>query len=90
MGNIVWKIMGTAGAVAAAAMADRALHVVWHAATGNKPPTIPEDPQTNWTEALVWAAASGAVIGLARLVATRQAAAYYMRSTGELPKAMRR
>lgn len=90
MGTIVWKIMGTVGAVVAAGLADRALHVLWQAATGNKPPTIPEDPETDWTEALVWAAASGAVIGLARLVATRQAAAYYSRSTGELPKALRR
>jgi hypothetical protein len=33
---------------------------------------------------------SGAVIGLARLAATRRAAAYYRRSTGELPKALQR
>jgi hypothetical protein len=31
---------------------------------------------------------SGVVYGLARLVATRQAAGYYKRSTGHLPKGL--
>jgi hypothetical protein len=39
---------------------------------------------------VAWALLSGAVIGLARLFATRRAAIYYRRSTGELPQAMRR
>ena len=62
----------------------------WKMATGDDPPTIPEDPETSWSEAIAWAVLSGAVIGVARLVATRRAAHYYMRSTGELPKALQR
>jgi len=90
MGGVTWKVLGTGSAVLAAALAERALHVAWKTATGNEPPTIPEDPDTNWAEAVAWAVLSGAVIGIARLAATRQAAAYYKRSTGELPKALRR
>lgn len=90
MGSMVWKVLGTGSAVLAATFAERGLKAVWRTATGNEPPTIPEDPDTNWTEAVSWALLSGAVIGLARLAATRRAAAYYRRSTGELPKALQR
>ena len=33
----------------------------------------------------MWAAVSGTVIGLARMLAQRKAAGYYKRSKGELP-----
>lgn len=90
MGGMVWKVLGTGSAVVAAAFAEKGLKAVWRTATGNEPPTTPEDPDTAWVEAVTWALLSGAVIGLARLAATRKAAAYYRRSTGELPQALRR
>jgi len=76
--------------VLAAAAAQKGLSAAWKLATGDDPPTIPEDPDTSWTEAIAWAVLSGAVLGLARLIATRRAAHYYIRSTGELPKALER
>ena len=88
MGALAWKVLGTGAAVMAAALAERGVGMVWHLATGREPPIAPEDPDTNWTEAVAWALLSGAVIGLARLAATRQAAAYYRNSTGHLPKAL--
>ena len=90
MGSMMWRFLGTGSAVVAATVADKGIRVAWRAATGSEPPTIPEDPDTRWGEAVAWALVSGAAIGLARLVATRRAAAYYKRSTGELPKALRR
>ncbi|NLT54864.1 MAG: DUF4235 domain-containing protein [Actinomycetales bacterium] len=90
MGSLAWKILGAGSTVAAGALADRALHAVWRSATGHEPPVSPEDPDTDWVEALAWAALSGAVIGVARLLATRRAAAYYRESSGSLPKALRR
>jgi hypothetical protein len=90
VGSLAWKIIGTASALLAAAAAQKGLSAAWKLATGDDPPTIPEDPETSWGEAIAWAAVSGAVIGLARLVATRRAAHYYLRSTGELPKALQR
>jgi hypothetical protein len=89
-GTLAWRIIGTGAAIVAATLAERGIKTGWKLATGNEPPTIPEDPDTNWGEAISWALLSGAVIGLARLVATRRAAEYYRRSTGELPKALRR
>jgi hypothetical protein len=90
MGSMVWRILGTGSAVVAASFAEKGVRAAWKTATGSEPPVLPEDPDTRWGEAVAWALLSGAAIGLARLVATRRAAAYYKQSTGELPKALRR
>lgn len=90
MKGILWKVLATVSALAAAAAADKALNTIWKRATGDVPPSVPEDPETTWAEAAGWALLSGAVIGLSRMVATRQAAKYYVKSTGELPKALQR
>ena len=90
MGPLAWRIIGTGSALLAAVAAQRGLSAAWKLATGDDPPTIPEDQETSWSEAIAWALLSGAVIGVARLVATRRAAHYYMRSTGQLPQALQR
>ena len=90
MGPLAWRVLGTGSAVLAGALAQKGLTAAWKLATGDDPPTVPEDPDTDWTEAIVWAVLSGAVLGVARLLATRRAAQYYIRSTGELPKALQR
>ena len=48
----------------------------------------PEDPEVTWKEAIGWAVASGAIVGVARLLATRKAAAYYRKSAGHEPKGL--
>jgi hypothetical protein len=90
VGPLAWRVIGTGSAVLAAAAAQKGLSAAWRLATGDDPPTVPEDPDTGWREAVAWAVLSGAVIGVARLMATRRAAQYYMRSTGELPQALQR
>ena len=90
MNALLWRVVGTGSAVLAGVAAQKGLTMVWRAATGDDPPTIPEDPDTEWKDAVAWALLSGAAIGLARLFATRRAALYYRRSTGELPPALRR
>ena len=88
MKSVLWKVLAAMSAIAAAQAADKTLTVIWRGATGEKPPTTPEDPQTSWPEALAWAALSGAVMGVAKMLATRQAAQYYVKSTGSMPKAL--
>ena len=44
----------------------------------------------SWPEAVGWAVASGAFVGVARLLATRKAAAYYTRSAGHPPKGLQK
>lgn len=86
MGKLVWKVLATGGAIGAAMVARKLVTSGWTAATGKQPPANPEDPEVSWPEAIGWAVASGAVIGVARLVATRKAAAYYTKSAGHPPK----
>jgi hypothetical protein len=86
VGALVWKVLGTSAAVGAAVVARKLVASGWTAATGKAPPDNPEDPEVSWQEALGWAVVSGAVIQMARLIATRQAAAYYTKSAGHLPK----
>jgi len=88
MGALTWKVLGTGSAVIAASLAERGVTLLWRTAMRREPPSAPEDPETSWGEAITWAVLSGAVIGVARLVATRWAAAYYRHSTGELPRAL--
>lgn len=88
MGALVWKILGTGAAIGAAVVARKLVTSGWTAATGKEPPTNPENPEVSWPEAVGWAVASGAAVGVARLLATRKAAAYYAKSAGHPPNSL--
>jgi hypothetical protein len=81
----VWGLFSLLAAVIAAAAARKALNASWRAATGKPPPANPASPDVDMREALAWATASGTIIAIARMLATRRAAHYYARSTGHLP-----
>ena len=68
-----WKALTFAAAAGAAALTRYALKHGWHTATGKEPPANPASVDTAWSEALTWTVASSLVVGLARLVAKRQA-----------------
>ena len=84
-GSKVWSVFSLGAALGAAAVAKKTLNTGWRAATGKNPPANPADPDVPVWEAVAWAAASGTFIALARMLATRRAASYYVRSTGHLP-----
>lgn len=84
-----WKIFGTVSAIAAGVATKRLLEVAWKTATGHAPPENPEHPDVQWWEAVSFAIASGAAIGVARMLAARKAAEYYRKSTGKLPAGMK-
>jgi hypothetical protein len=77
--------MGLGSAVLAGVAARKVLTAAWRKGTGDDPPANPESPDTTWIEAVTWALASGAAIGVARMLAARKAAEYYRRSAGHLP-----
>jgi hypothetical protein len=81
----VWSVFSLVSAIGAATVAKKALNASWKAATGKNPPANPADPDVEMREAMMWAAASGTFIGLARMLAQRRAAGYYVKSTGKLP-----
>jgi hypothetical protein len=84
-GSKVWSLFSLGSAFAAAALAKKGLNTSWRVATGKNPPANPADPDVDLWEAVAWATVSGVIIGLARMLATRRAANYYVRSTGRLP-----
>ena len=81
----VWGVFSLVAALLAATGARKALTTSWKAATGKPPPANPASPDVEMREALVWAAVSGTIIAVARMLATRRAAHYDERSTGHLP-----
>lgn len=84
MGDKVFKLVGTGAAIGAAAIAKQVSEKGWKAVMATDPPANPEDPDTQLWEAILWACASGAVIALARMLATRQWTKYYLKSTGNV------
>lgn len=81
----VWSVFSLVSALAGATLAKKALSGGWKAATGKEPPANPADPDVRMAEAVAWAAVSGTTIALARMLASRRAARYFVRSTGHLP-----
>jgi len=85
VGSLAWKMLGTGATVGAGTLARRVATTGWKLTTGSEPPANPEDPDVSWKEALAWAVASGAAVGVARLLAARMAAAYFTKSAGHPP-----
>ncbi|MBM7515222.1 DUF4235 domain-containing protein [Nocardioides nitrophenolicus] len=86
----VWSTFSLVAALGAAAVAKKGLDTSWRAATGKKPPVNPADPDVDVWEAVAWAAVSGTFVALAKMLAQRRAAGYYLKSTGQLPPGLRK
>jgi hypothetical protein len=84
-----WTVFSLVSALLGAAVAKKVLNTSWRAATGKQPPANPADPDVDVWEAMAWAAASGTFVAIARMLASRRAAHYYVRSTGKLPPSLR-
>jgi hypothetical protein len=80
-----WRVVGTGLAILSGIVVRKLLIAIWKRLTHQEPPTNPGAPDTTWVEALSWALASGAAVGVARLVAARGATAGWQRVTGDLP-----
>ena len=61
------------GGILAAMVARRAVNVVWVAASGKAAPEDPGDPRVSTTEAVAFTMATGALVGVARLLVQRKA-----------------
>ena len=86
----VWTIFSLVAALGAAAVAKQGLNTTWKARTGKQPPETPADPDVQIGEAIAWAVVSGTFVALARMLASRKAASYYAKSTGQLPPQLRK
>jgi hypothetical protein len=81
----LWSVYAKSASVLAAVSSAQAVNLVWRASLGRKAPASPENPEVTMREAVAWAIVSGSAAQLARIVATRRAVDYWVRSTGQLP-----
>jgi hypothetical protein len=87
-GKLGHKFLSGVSAAATTAVARKVLTTGWKKATGKEPPQDPAHPDVRWREAVGWAAASAAVVAVARLFAQRRVAATWRRASGTLPPGM--
>lgn len=87
MSDKLWNLGTAAAAAFGASVANKASKKVWEKTAGGTPSADPEDPAANWGKALMFAAFSGALVQLVRLVINRQATRTYIRATGHRPTA---
>ncbi|HVS68216.1 MAG TPA: DUF4235 domain-containing protein [Mycobacteriales bacterium] len=87
-GKLGHKVLSGIGAAATTAVARKVLSKGWTKTTGKEPPADPAHPDVRWREAVTWAAASAAVMAVARVVAQRRVAATWRRASGTLPPGM--
>ena len=83
--RLVWKAVGSLSGVAAGSATRALLRACWRRTMGGDPPTNPASPSTRWSEALIWAVASGVAMAVTRLIAQRGAAEAWKASTGSYP-----
>ncbi len=84
MEKIAWKVVAGIAGAAAAVIVTKVLNLVWAKARPDPPPENPADPETGWGEALLWTAATGIGMGVARMIAQRGAAMGWQKATGHV------
>ncbi|MFI5734583.1 DUF4235 domain-containing protein [Kribbella sp. NPDC051587] len=80
--KIGWKLVQAAFSIAVGLAASKAVSTAWKLGSGGKPP---KKGQGGYLEVAAWAAASAAATAVATVFAERQAASYYLKSTGHAP-----
>lgn len=87
-GRMLWKAVGSLSGVGAGWTTRVLLRAGWRRTRGGDPPANPAAPGTAWSEAIIWAAASGVAIAVTRMVAQRGAAEAWRATTGRYPAGM--
>lgn len=87
MNDKLWSMGTTATVLVGGIVAKKAGEGIWKKATNSHVPDDPEDPGVDWGRAIVYAALSGALIQLLRMVINRQSTRTYIKATGHHPNA---
>ncbi|WP_456845759.1 DUF4235 domain-containing protein [Cellulomonas sp. P5_C6] len=77
--SIVAKLIGTLAAVAAAFAVQQVLNLAWKAKTGHKPPKADDEGDAGLAELVAATALTGALVAVARVLATRGTAKFTAR-----------
>ena len=85
-GSTGYKVLAMVASLLGAFLARKLLTTTWKLASGKEPPENPAHPTVTWPEAVSWAVASGAAVGLARLIAQKKVADSFHRAAADTPK----
>lgn len=80
-----WTAFAATAAMFGGAAVRQGLHQAWKLAKHEDPPLDPTARDVPWRDAIIWTVATGALVGLGRLIARRGAAAWWERLTGDEP-----
>lgn len=83
--KMLWKVVGLGTGLVAAKAGRSVLDKGWAKTKGGEPPRNPAARDTDWSEAVQWAIASGIAVAIARLLAARGAASAWEKTMGHLP-----
>ncbi|MBB3191990.1 DUF4235 domain-containing protein [Halomonas cerina] len=78
----LWALASSAAAVAAGVMARKGAAKVYRRQVGEAPPANPAEPDVGWRQALLWGAATGILMGVARVVGRRAGSEAVRRTAG--------
>lgn len=75
--DVGWKVLSTGSGILAGIAAHKVLDLVWKASTGHGPPDVEDTDAQDLIEIVLFAAVSGAVVGLTRQLFMRGAKKMY-------------
>jgi Protein of unknown function (DUF4235) len=84
----MWKLVSTVSGMIGAMVAQKVIRAAYRSTRTDKSPTEVFDPTSarfSWPDAVVWAAAAGVGLGIAKVVSARVAAFSWEVATGTLP-----
>ena len=84
----MWKLVSVASGLLGALLARRLIRVAYQIVRRDTAPVTPfdpTDPRFSWPDAVLWAAAAGIGLGIAKVVSARLAAFGWEAATGTLP-----
>ena len=89
--RLAWKGVSSLLAIGGGLVTRQILQMLWSkfARSEHEPPLNPADRRISWSEAAIWAVASGVGVGLGRLVSERAAAKGWELASGEAPPGIR-
>jgi hypothetical protein len=85
-----WLLLAGVASFAASQLASEAMSMSFKLAAGDEPPEDPNERGFDWTTALVFGAATGAVVSIAELAARRGAMAGWKKVKGRRPPRSKR
>lgn len=80
-----WLLVAAGAAALGGLLVRQGLNQAWKLAMHDDPPLDPTSRDVSWRDAILWTVASGAVMGLGRLIGRRGAAAGWERYKGYAP-----